>query len=300
VTLFFALTAFSAEPLATLPFELIDNRIFVDISINDEPPLSFILDTGGSYCVDSMHMDTLGLTAGESLEVGGAGSGSVPGVYTRLSTVRLGPITQTDQPAISFSLEGIRKGIGFDRLDGVVGKELLASYIVDINYVDSQLTVWEPGTWTAPEDAVVIPFKMYRGKPMVDATVQGVAARLLVDTGDRSSLTLNAPFVKKHDLVKALGANTEAITGFGIGGPIPARLGAASLALGEASWTGVVARLPLTHGAFASADFDGSIGTGVLRTKRLVIDYPNDRLLLLPGTLKLPTASDGILLAKAD
>ena len=35
---------------ATVPFELTDNRIFVDVSINGKGPYHFIFDTGGGNC----------------------------------------------------------------------------------------------------------------------------------------------------------------------------------------------------------------------------------------------------------
>src|SRR5208337_2746593 len=74
--------------------------------------------------------------------------------------------------------------------------------------------------------AIAIPFTLNEADmPVLDGVVAGVTGRFLVDTGDRSALTLFGPFWRGHHLDKAMSPTVEAMTGYGIGGPIRSIVG---------------------------------------------------------------------------
>ena len=57
---------------AAVPFQLIDNRIFVETRINGGGPYQFIFDTGGQNILDPVAAHELGLALrDESSEIGG-------------------------------------------------------------------------------------------------------------------------------------------------------------------------------------------------------------------------------------
>jgi len=79
----------------------------------------------------------------------------------------------------------------------------------------------------------------------LDGALDGVSGRFLIDTGDRSSLTIFGPFALAHDLAGRYPLTPEVVTGWGIGGPIPARVARVdTLRIRGASAPGVVKRFP--------------------------------------------------------
>jgi hypothetical protein len=57
-----------------LPFELIDNRVFVEVRLNGQGPFHFILDTGtGGFSIVDDVAQKLGLQVKDAGEGGGVG-----------------------------------------------------------------------------------------------------------------------------------------------------------------------------------------------------------------------------------
>jgi hypothetical protein len=124
----------------------------------------------------------------------------------------------------------------------------------------------------------MVPFTLNEDQmPVVRARINGIEGRFLIDTGDRSSLTLFGPFWRAKGLDRGLGRTTIAMTGYGIGGPIRSIVGRpATFSLGGVPVPAPVTRLSLQKaGVFTSADYAGSIGMGVL--KRFVCSFDDGR-----------------------
>src|SRR5690606_13662806 len=101
-----------------------------------------------------------------------------------------------------------------------------------------------PARLSPPANAVAVPFELTDRIPVVRGTLDGLPARLSVDTGSRVSLSLHSPFVREHGLVDKYKAAAEAVVGWGVGGPShgrPARFG--TLQLGELSISGIAGDL---------------------------------------------------------
>ena len=81
-----------AEPsLATIPFELYGNQIFVRVRVNNSEPLWFVVDSGaGGWIVDHAHAIQLGLHLEQETAQGtGAGSGTYDVSYVKDVTFSL-------------------------------------------------------------------------------------------------------------------------------------------------------------------------------------------------------------------
>lgn len=89
----------------------------------------------------------------------------------------------------------------------------------------------------------------------------------MVDTGDRSAFTLYKKFSEQSGLRKLFNGQPEVISGYGVGGPIPAKLGtldAISLS-DQVQLKGILTRLPSTQkGAFVETDLAGTLVTKFL------------------------------------
>lgn len=270
---------------ATIPFTLIDNRIFVPVTINGRGPYQFIFDTGGANILDPAAAKDLGLKLDPDGEAWGAGAARQQAWRTDVARADLGSVAIRDHEFRVISLEAIRRAIGFRRLDGLVGRELFERFVVDIDYAGQTLTFAEPKSWSPP-GALGNPHALgfYDGIPTLPAVVGDLKGTFIIDTGDRSSLTLFGPFVDRHSLRAKYAKKVQAITGWGVGGPIPADVTRSTFAFAGHTLEGTVTRMPLLKtGGFASIDAAGSIGTGLLKRFRATFDYSRRHLYLSPG-----------------
>ena len=116
-------------------------------------------------------------------------------------------------------------------------------------------------------------------------TIDGMPARMSIDTGSRSSLTMHSPFVREHTLVEKYHAAPDAVIGWGVGGPSrgrPARLG--MLKLGDLEIPGIAGDLYTgDKGSFANPDLAGNLGGGVFKRFTVAFDYANKRLYFKPN-----------------
>lgn len=291
---------------ARLPFTLIDNRIFVPVTVNGRGPYQFIFDTGGANILDPAVARDLGLKLDTDGEAWGAGADRQQAWRTHVTHAALGYVSIRDHDFRVISLDAIRRAIGFRRLDGLVGRELFERFVVDIDYASQTLAFSEPKTW-APPTAIGQPHVLdfYADIPVLPAIFDGLKGNFIIDTGDRSSLTLFGPFVHRHKLRTKYMKKVQTITGWGVGGPIPADVVRSNkFAFAGHTLNGTVTRMPLLKtGGFASADAAGSIGTGILKRFRAVFNYSRKRLYLAPNkNVAVPDPSDrsGLWLSLAD
>jgi hypothetical protein len=147
------------------------------------------------------------------------------------------------------------------------------------------MTLSLPDSYRPPARAASVPFTLNGNIPQVDGRVDGRHGALKLDTGDRSSLTLYVPFVEQNGLRGVYKRKVEAVTGYGIGGPVPAevvRVG--SVRLGGYEVSRVVARMPqLRQGAYMDSSVMGSVGTKFLRRFKVTFDYARRRIYLEPS-----------------
>jgi membrane-associated protease RseP (regulator of RpoE activity) len=169
--------------------------------------------------------------------------------------------------------------------DGLVGFEMFRRFGVTIDYEQRVLTLADKAHFTPPAGAHVVPFELDAQIPIVHGTLDGLAARISVDTGSRASLTLHSPFVNEHGLVAKYGAAPEMVVGWGVGGKAmgrPARFGA--LTLGDVTIPDIAGDLyGGTKGAFANPDLSGNLGGGVLRRFTVAFDYDAHKMYLAPN-----------------
>ena len=284
-----AVAALSLPPgqrRVTLPFELIDNRLFVQAKVNGRGPLHFIFDTGGGNILDTEVARSLGLPLQDSFTMPGAGDGTLPAWRTRVDEAQVGALQMQQLPFVVLPLQALRRAIGFARLDGLIGHEVLRRFVVQLDFVKNQITLSEPDQQAnTPAGTTALPIEFSGNLPLITGHVDGVPARMVIDSGDRSSLTLFTPFVDDHQLRQAHPRRFAALTGFGVGGPLHAEVTRVQeLLLGPLPVRGVTTRMPTGRGGvFASRAAHASVGTGVLKRLDVTFDYSQRRVLLAPN-----------------
>ena len=273
-----------AAQTTSVPFTLFDNRIVIDATIDGEGPFAMIVDTGSSSVVITPAVaQRLRLATRANGSVTGAGSGSAAVSETRLSSLSIGALQFKDLHAEMIDLTPIQRAIGFPALDGIIGYDILRRLRVGVDMDAMKLTLSYPILPT-PKSAAIVAFTVDgNGIPQVPATVDGVRGTFVIDTGDRSSLTLFRHFARAHDFY-AKAPIRNAITGVGIAGPIYSDVLPTTVRLFGSTISGVVTRASLDKGgAFAVAPQDASIGTGLLKRFNIVYDYPDRMLFAWPS-----------------
>ncbi len=273
----------SADGSARIPFELINNHIFVDATVNGKPA-RLIVDTAGA--------NILTPAAAAKFGVSGAGKGSAAGngeertdfAFANIDTLRVGA-ARMDHAVFYIVDLGQLADVEGVPLDGLVGYELFRRFGTTIDYARHEFTLTDAGKFAPPPGASAIAFDLDDHVPIVTATLGGLPARITIDTGSRSSLTLHSPFVRANNLVAAYHAAPESVTGWGIGGAVHGRMARLpTLHIGDQLIDGIAGELFTgDKGAFANPDISANLGSGVLRRFTVAFDYDKRKMYLVPN-----------------
>lgn len=268
---------------ATVPFELANNHIYVDVKLAGRA-VTLLCDTGGLNVVTPALAKELGLAVTGQLEGRGVGEKKVDVGVAQIARVEIGDATLENQTFYVFPLDSLAEVEGRST-PGIVGYEVFRRFVTRIDYDDRRLTLHDPARFAYQGDGVAVPIAFDDHTPRIEAELDGIRGWFDLDTGSRSSLTVAAPFAKQHELAAKYGARVTATTGWGVGGPSRSQL-ARSKSLRLA---GVEVREPVTllsaqrAGAFAATDLAGNIGGGILKRFDLVLDYAHERIFFEPN-----------------
>lgn len=272
------------RPATTLPFQLANHHIYVDVRLNGKGPFRLLCDTGGSNIVTPALARELGLEALGALEARGVGEKSEDVALTRVGTVELGDASVKDQLFAVLPLAGLDAAEGLT-VQGLIGYEVFKRFVVTIDYAARRLTLHDPRVFRPDGGGVAVPFTFDGHVPQVEGTLDGVAGKFWIDTGSRGSLAVFAHFADRHGLVDRYGARLEAVTGWGIGGPARALLARAErLTLGD-----VVIEKPVIdisvqkEGASADRYGAGNVGGAILKRFTVTFDYGRQRIVFVPA-----------------
>jgi hypothetical protein len=178
---------------------------------------------------------------------------------------------------------------------GILGYELFKRMVVRVDYDARTLTLSDARSWNPAGAGVAVPFVFNGTIPEVEGEIGGLAGSFAVDTGSRTSVGLNSPFVMKFGLRARFSPSIETVSSWGIGGPSRSTIARVKrMRLGSIPVDNVVVDMSLQrHGVLSHAWPAGSIGSGLLKRFIVTFDYPRQRIYLAPGVLRLtPDAYD--------
>ncbi len=269
----------------SIPFELVNNHIYVDVRLNGKGPFRLLCDTGGSNIVTPELARELGLEAKGALEGRGAGEKSEDVALARVGSVEVGGASVKDPLFAVFPLDAMTQVEGIP-VRGLVGYEVFKRFVVTIDYAARKLTLHEPSAYRPDERGIALPFRFDAHIPQVEGALDGIPGAFWLDTGSRGALTIFGPFAEKHDLMKRYGAHYEAVTGWGVGGPARSRLARAGrLTLGDA----LVIEKPVVDvsvqkkGASTDRYVAGNIGGAILKRFTVTFDYGRQQVRFVPN-----------------
>ncbi len=265
----------------TFPFQLVNNHIYADVSINGKGPYTFIFDTGGVNVVSPSLARKIGLTIEGNLDARGSGSGTMQAGLTKVARLNLGQASITDQIFMSAPLDSMANVEGME-MPGMVGFETFRRFVTRIDYGNHTITLIDPKKFDAKDAGTPVPIVFDGNIVQVEGSYDGIPGRFIIDTGARNSLSLNTPFVEKNRLHVAKGE--EATTGWGVGGPTKSFvMHGGKLRIGGVDIPGPLVLLSTDKSGFdAAAELAGNIGGGILKRFAVTFDYERNTMYLKP------------------
>ncbi|MDR0711248.1 MAG: retroviral-like aspartic protease family protein [Prevotellaceae bacterium] len=279
-----------------IPFELWDGHIIVSLRLNGHATtLRFLFDTGADgMAIRSSLADSLGLVLSHRQNANVVG-GSVQLAVASANTVHL-----TD----SFSLKNqnialfptVKHG-----LDGVIGLNLAAGNVVDVDFDKKQICLSAFGARRRDGKATLIPLSGRRGLALIQGTLnivgkKEVTGNFIFDTGAAYHLIAFSKFVRKNRLLLTGFQPEGQASTVSMGHATPVFYGKAhELRLApDLAFTDMPVTLQASTGASAagsSADADltpdGSIGIKLIQNFNFTLDLQQKELLLYPRTITL-------------
>jgi predicted aspartyl protease len=266
----------------TLPFDLIDNRIVINVRLNGKGPFRFIFDSGANAVIAPEVARELGLKI-ENLQRGGGGVGEqvIERGEANISKIEVGDILLPAEEFGVISFADAKYVFGANRIDGIIGFPLFKRLVVKVDYERRQLTFTEPSGFVYKGLGTIVPIDFDRHLPLVNGELDGVSGVFVIDTGARSSLILYGPFIERNNLREKYKASFEGITGWGIGGPVRSQIvRVKTLKLGAVLVQNLIARLSLQKsGALTSANRAALVGPDVLKQFTTIFDYSRRQLI---------------------
>lgn len=270
----------------SFPFHLYNNHIYAGVMVNGKGPFQFIFDTGGVNMLTPPTVTTLGLKTEGQMQGNGAGSGHMDVSLTKVQSIQLGNATIKDQIFAVIGLDQMRSVEGV-AMPGMVGFETFRRFVTRVDYGTRTMTLIDPKAFNPKDAGEPVPFKFDGNTIEADASYNGVTGAFTIDTGSRSSVTLNAPFAAKNNIGNS--RSVDAITGWGVGGPTRSvAMRGNTLKIGSLSVTSPVTEVSTDKGgAFAEDAIAGNIGAGILKRWIVTLDYEHQIMYLKPATAQV-------------
>lgn len=253
--------------VAQIPFKTFHSVVIIPVSINGSKPVPFALDTGASACVIDLNraeslklsLEDYGLTRGEGL-------GTQEAKFVHDATLSVGGIDFKVQRMAATKFQHLST-----KFFGLLGYDFFSRYVVQIDYQNRMLRVFDPAGFEFNGQGEVMPISIKNKLPFITATlkIEGhdpVERNLLVDTGSNDA-------VNDHLLVKS--QPTVRVVGSGaVGEDFVTLLGRfEQFTMGKYRFTGLVGisgGIPL-------------VGSDVWHRFNTIFDYSRSRIILSPN-----------------
>ena len=258
-----ALGAF-AQPI---PFSLKRGIPEIEVIINDSIKATFAIDTGADQVyIDKTFAEKHGLLSGGKMPVR-----PVAGIDEKaeafqifLRSLKVGGLNQTVVGAVVIDLPFVLRDSSLDLPDGVLGYSFLKSRRFLLNYIDSTIEFTINDSVMAETKSAQIPFVLIRHLIVVNTEINdSVDAKMILDTG--ASHSLFSPALAKLLSVpdSSLIANIE----------LAGRVTTANVKIFVKDISAILASIK-------NDKIAGVLGTSFLQGRRLIIDYPNNQLIV--------------------
>jgi len=267
-----------------IKFETYKDLIVIPAKINDTLSVRLILDTGTrSMLLYGKKFEGL-RNRDRFKHVKVSGWGSPEGVDAQVSypnTIQIGHVVGE-----SLGVAVVTSRSLFNdkpQIDGIIGYELFAKFVVEINYKARTIYLFERMPYNHAQGFTSVPLEINMAMPQVESSIvldknTTVNLRLLVDTGSSLGLTL---FSK--DKYAEFSSEIQRPVGIGLNGIIKGfDLYLKHLFLGSLKVKSIPSYLVnVQEHPDDKFTFCGSIGAAFLKKHIVIFDYPSSKMFLL-------------------
>ena len=264
-------------------------RLFVQLDLPVVGPQYFMVDTGAS--VSAIRQDLAEEMAFPVVQKNGfltGVSGSIPWIEASIPDVSLGPV-DLDKVNFAVGVDGIPERAGLVPIAGVIGNNVWSRFIVDIDYGAEILRLHpsfefsdSASNMRFDDQNILAGIQLTYGEDTIIVTAN-------VDTGS-SGLILNAAHVPV--LAKQAQESKEAILGVGadVENMQDYVIDTLMLPIEKTKLGGHTLDTPINAVLLnpPNPDFMSLVGYEVFEHKRLIVDYKNERIALIPSQIDLP------------
>jgi len=291
-----------------IPFKLFNNHIYLQVRINNSKPLWFVLDTGAGDILDAKHAKSLNLVLYSTEPTSGSGEGSQDAAITKNISFQIQNKTFTQKEIAVIALEGVEDCANkivvdstgkatmlesapgntnqYQPMDGVLGFGFFKTFVVEINYNQQFLTLYDPTTYHYQGNGKIIPIDINGNHIFINASVKksgtaNINGRFMVDTGLMLAVSLNTAFIEKNNLLPPSDQTTP-FSICGLGGTSKAQMGTLPGVFIQNIFIDKPRTLfsQATGGVLSSTEFDGLIGNAIFRHFKVIFDYSNKQMIL--------------------
>ncbi len=260
------------------PIVVQDRQILLDATVNGHPG-RFLFDTGASETVltDSFARLVGAKPRGHSY-VSGIGGGIRANVY-RVETLAIGPNTLHDLTVATGLEEREQRE---EHIDGLIGFDLLAGAIVDLDLDASTVRLYDPASM-APDhtQGITLRIDLSGGSPAVAMIAGGrIPVNAIIDSGDSFFVAFSSQLVSRGRLKFFSRPDSLAneLQFVGVNGHETDACGSLeSLELGPISYRPVPACM-----SASMSNNDVLVGFDFFKAFNYVFDYPDGEILLSP------------------
>ncbi len=274
----------------SIPIQLSGNHIYVPVSINGKAKKWFILDTGAEMGVINKSVaEELGLTMSGDMEGRGGGEQSISVSLVSDLTLEVSGATVTGQTLAAVALDALEPKIG-RRMEGILGSEFFHRFVVQIDYENKLLHLYDPATFRYEGSEQPIPIILESNLPMINIAFQvngckKSVGKFLMDTGANSAIDISSPKVEADSLAQCASRVYAGNISYGVGGAskqLATRTDILEFG-GHAVPSLIGSLMQDKSGAGASKDRDGLIGGDLFKHFTITFDYTGRRLWLKPN-----------------
>jgi hypothetical protein len=266
---------FDRNGTTTIPFEFVENSIYVQVRINGEP-LWFLLDSGSSFMlIDKGKAKALGLSLKGGRSVQGAGAGKVQIDYVQDKLVlQLQSLETSGYQFSAVGLQSVSDNIGHKE-EGLLGYDFFKTFIVTVNYDAKTVTITDPKSFQSPAKGTVVPIGFQGKWPVLHATIAvpgnaPVDSEFVVDSG--SGDAVDHPLIKQSS-GKVTKTTSQATS---LGDPVTGYFG-------HIDWLQIGPYRMQNPTAFCCGGLEKAIGGEILRRFTLTFDYGHSRMIFEPN-----------------
>ena len=274
-----------------ISFKMVNDLVIVPVEVNGSK-LNFLLDTGVNNTImfNLSAADSTNLKDTKKIRVRGLGEGNyIDAIQSKNNYFKIGRIVNGQHmiyliPGKEFDLSA---RLGID-VNGIVGGDLFRDMVVDINYTSKRIRFHSPSKFSYKKCKKCEEFDLsfFRNKPYVDIKVKSngkiIDTKLLVDTGGSKTLWL---FDKSNKDIELPEKYFSDFLGKGLSGNIFGRRSKIEeVILGRHKFMDANVAYPDSASVATAYRFkarNGSIGAGILKRFRILIDYPGKKMTLV-------------------